>query len=208
MSYRIHCDWCGEHLGQDDDRALMPVTIQHPGVKTVLGVRWAEETEVTRHFCASPAEDTDHNGRNRMGLVPVRQFDSCYDRAIAAITRTKLEDPGLGMEWRLVPVGDNPRPAKALTIEHLHEESAKWGRLSREERNRQVLEAIGVGRLTITEVTKALRDQLGEHVVYSSNVRAVITRLAAAGELDRVGESFQGKVRYRYFRKTDASVVA
>jgi hypothetical protein len=38
---------------------------------------------------------------------------SCYDRAIAAITGEKLTDPGLGMEWRLMPVDREPGPAEA-----------------------------------------------------------------------------------------------
>ncbi len=49
---------------------------------------------------------------DRAGLVPEDSFDSCYDRAIASITGTKLSDPGMGLEWRLMPVED--RPAKTL----------------------------------------------------------------------------------------------
>ena len=110
MSYRTHCDWCGEYLAYDDDQAVMPVTIYHRGGgRSVLDARWSEETRVTRHFCASPKEDTDRGGRNRMGLAPVDSLDSCYDRAIAAIKGTKLGDPGMGMEWRLVEIrGDEP----------------------------------------------------------------------------------------------------
>lgn len=104
MAFRTHCDWCGEVLDADDDRAVMPVTIHHPRGRTTLDARWAEETKPTRHFCAAPREDTDRGGRNRAGLVPDGEFDNCYDRALAVITGRRLGDPGAGMEWRLMPV--------------------------------------------------------------------------------------------------------
>jgi hypothetical protein len=66
-------------------------------------------------FLRVPREDTDRGGRNRAGLVPEDSFDRCYDRAIAAIEGTKLSDPGMGMEWRLMPVGDNKSPPTAAT---------------------------------------------------------------------------------------------
>jgi len=84
----------------------MDVTIHHRRGKGSLDAKWSEETKQTRHFCASPKEDTDPGGRNRAGLVPEQEFDSCFDRAIAAITGTEVEDPGLGMEWRLVRVAE------------------------------------------------------------------------------------------------------
>lgn len=111
MTYWRQCDWCGKHLDQDDDHAEMPVTIHHPGGRSRLDARWAEETKPTRFFCAAPRPDTDRDGRDRAGLVPdTPEFTSCYDRAIAAITGTKLSDPGMGLEWRLVAVGEHREP--------------------------------------------------------------------------------------------------
>jgi hypothetical protein len=92
------CDWCGEALYRVD-YAKMAITIQR--VKgTYLERKWAEEVEVTRHFCVAPKVD-----RNRMGLEAEDddRSDSCYGRAIAAITGMELEQPDMGMEWRLVP---------------------------------------------------------------------------------------------------------
>src|SRR5450755_3005664 len=115
MAYRTHCAWCGAWLARDADYAEMSGTIHHRKGKSALDAKWAEEPCITRHFCASPREDTDRGGRNRAGLVPEDSFDRCYDRAIAAIEGTKLSDPGMGMEWRLMPVGDNESPPTAAT---------------------------------------------------------------------------------------------
>jgi hypothetical protein len=104
MSYRTHCDWCGTHLAYEDDQAIMPVTIYHRRGKGALDAKWAEEVGVTRHFCARPKGGAAADERER-----------CYDRAVAAIKGTPISDPGLGMEWRIVPVADGePAPhAKA-----------------------------------------------------------------------------------------------
>lgn len=113
MSYRTHCDWCGAYLAHDADRAVMPVTIEHPRGKGTLDARWAEETKATRHFCAAPKDtDLDRHGRNRMGLTPDDAPDCCYERAIAAIKGRELSDPGMGMEWRLMPVVDTEASLK------------------------------------------------------------------------------------------------
>lgn len=110
MAYRTHCDWCNTHLGYEDDYAELRVTIHHRAGKGALDAKWAEEVDVTRHFCAGPKEDTDRGGRNRAGMVPDRDLDSCYARAIAAVTGTELADPGMGMEWRLMPIADEAPP--------------------------------------------------------------------------------------------------
>jgi hypothetical protein len=117
MSYRTHCDWCGTHLAHEDDQAVMPVTVYHRRGKGALDAKWAEETGVTRHFCAHHKdEDLTEPGRRA----------SCYERAIAAVRGTPLSDPGMGMEWRMMPVADDqpvepvaeaatvPAPAGAL----------------------------------------------------------------------------------------------
>jgi hypothetical protein len=108
VSYHAECDWCGAWLSYDADQAQMSVVICHRKGSR-LDAQWSEEAKQTRHFCAAPKEDTDRGGRNRAGLVPEPEFESCYDRAIAAMTRTELGDPGMGMEWRLMPV-DAPKP--------------------------------------------------------------------------------------------------
>jgi len=113
MAYKIHCDWCGERLRYEDDQAVMPVTIHHRRGRGTHDAKWAEETKITRHFCAAGQDtDLDRHGRNRMGLVPdPTDLDSCYERAMATITGTELSDPGAGLEWRLVRAdgGDSPK---------------------------------------------------------------------------------------------------
>ena len=106
MSYRTHCDWCGEHLAYEDDQAIMPVTIYHRRGKGALDAKWAEEVSVTRHFCARPKAQAN---------APADDRERCYDRAIAAIKGTPVSDPGLGMEWRLVAIDDG-EPALLDTV--------------------------------------------------------------------------------------------
>jgi hypothetical protein len=85
----------------------MPVTIYHRRGKGALDAKWAEEVTVTRHFCARPKA----GGEGR----PVDPRERCYDKAIAAIKGTPVSDPGLGMEWRIVPIEEGePAPAPKL----------------------------------------------------------------------------------------------
>ena len=115
MSYRTHCDWCGGHLAHEEDRAVMPVTIYHRRGKGSPEAKWIEETCVMRHCCVSPGAG-GRDGRSRAELAAAGRPDTCYDRAIAAITGTKLSDPGMGMEWRMMPVDDDGQ--RQPTIEH------------------------------------------------------------------------------------------
>jgi hypothetical protein len=110
MSYRTHCDWCGKHLPYDADQAELSVTIYHRKGKSRLDATWSEEVDVTRHFCAPDKEDLDRGGRNRMGMTPDQEFDSCYHRAVAVITGRELREPNMGLEWRLIPTGDDQNP--------------------------------------------------------------------------------------------------
>lgn len=106
MSYRTHCDWCGEHLAYESDQAVMPVTIYHRKNKSTLDGKWAEETGVTRHFCAWPKRGSEADSPDRR--------PSCYERAVEAIKGTTLTAPSMGMEWRLVPVSCDGAGAPAL----------------------------------------------------------------------------------------------
>ena len=110
MSYRTHCDWCGSHLAFEADQAVMPVTIYHRKGKGTLDGKWAEETGVTRHFCAPAKRAGDAEAD------PDRR-PSCYERAIDAIKGTTLDAPSMGMEWRLMPVDDGePSPDEAVEL--------------------------------------------------------------------------------------------
>jgi hypothetical protein len=110
MAYCVRCDWCDRRLYHEDDYAELTVTIHHRRGKGAMDAKWAEEVDVTRHFCAAPKPEADRHGRDRSGLIPEREFDTCYGRAIAAITRTALGDPGMGLEWRLMPAEGPSQP--------------------------------------------------------------------------------------------------
>lgn len=105
MTYWIECDWCRRHLSStSDDYATLDVKIYRVG--SALG-----ETRQKRHLCVTPQDD-----RNRMGLVndtdcPEEDRSSCYGKALAAITGTRLAPPDLGMRWVLAPDPDAPATA-------------------------------------------------------------------------------------------------
>ena len=106
MSYRTHCDWCGEHIAFEADRAVMPVTIHHRHDGGTSDATWTRHADPSRHFCVSRAED-DHDVADRAAS---ERPDSCYDRAIRAITQSKPGEAGMGMEWRLMAIGDVDQP--------------------------------------------------------------------------------------------------
>lgn len=219
MSYHTRCDWCGEVIAPDDDRAVMPVTITHPGGRSTLRAKWAEETRPTLHFCASPVEDTDDDGRDRAGLIPEERFDSCFDRAVALITGTRLRDPGFGMEWRLVPVEDAPAPEPVQRPAVLAQDGweaahATWRRIAPGARESLLLHVLGDDRLVIREIAGRLNSQLGFppeagriRAVTEAEAGQLVRRLFKAAKLERECETFKNKPRYRYFRPAaDADV--
>jgi hypothetical protein len=70
------------------------------------------------------------------------------------------------------------------------------------ERERQVIEMFGDDRLTVTELWRELMSAHDEWSVERSPVASIVNRLHVARELDRVGEPYCGRTRYRYFRRT------
>jgi hypothetical protein len=81
-----------------------------------------------------------------------------------------------------------------------------WLGMVREARENRVLDVLGEGRWTIRQVMGRLNGALGcedgdAAAVYEGDVRRILRRMCAAGQLERAPERFQGKIRYRYFRK-------
>lgn len=114
MGYKIHCDWCGEHLYKVD-KAVLGVTIERRR-ENALEAKWAEETKPTMHFCVSP--EPDRKAYNRMGLDPDEHMgESCFDKAVAMVKGRKLAEPDMGLEWRLVSVVDDPKADAATQPE-------------------------------------------------------------------------------------------
>lgn len=72
-------------------------------------------------------------------------------------------------------------------------------------REHLLLNALGDDRLTVSDLVPRLNAELGAPagltVVPESGVRSLVSRMHHAGELERAGEPFRGRVRYRYFRR-------
>lgn len=103
------------------------------------------------------------------------------------------------------------RPVRALADRRLEEMRYEngWKRIPTLERERIMLELLGERRLTIAELTQELKAaQRTECAIYDSHVRAMVYRLYRAGGLDRAGEQWHGKTRYRYFRKPLSGPIA
>lgn len=176
MSFYFKCDWCGADL-KDRDRATLEVSVKRAGCRA--------ETRPTLHFCVEGQLDY-----NRLGLPDIiDDGDSCYARATAMLRGgVATGDPGMGHEWRLMPVGAGPddygRPVDRRELERrasdpggicdlriaLHTYSALW--------------AAGVS--TIDEV----RDRLADGSIM--NIRGIGATRAA--ELRRAVEASDAEV--------------
>lgn len=122
-----------------------------------------------------------------------------------------LTDPGDGFDLRSAYARicrdlerDDERRWRAEEHEREAEQRARqdvWRRMRREERQIAVLDALHGDRLTIKSLTERLNRRLadGDRTVCESDVRRVVMRMLALGQLDRVSEPFRGKVRHRYF---------
>jgi len=95
---------------REKDHAEVRVTINRiEGVASALERRWAQEERATRHFCVGSLPDKDYYDRMGLDVPKVVDTFSCYAQAIAAITGTETTAPGMGMEWKLVPMSESPR---------------------------------------------------------------------------------------------------
>ena len=85
-----------------------------------------------------------------------------------------------------------------------------WRDLSRQERQRHVIEVVGDRRLTGGEITARLQQKIGQtRRLFPSEVRPVLDRMVRDGELDRVMEtSAKNTPRYRYFRRPLSGEIA
>jgi hypothetical protein len=87
------------------------------------------------------------------------------------------------------------------------EADAAW-KISSARRESLLLHVLGEDRLTIRELTSRLNSELGypspenrNHAVFEHNVRSILRRLLRTGQLERASESFENKIRHRYFRR-------
>jgi hypothetical protein len=103
MSYYVECNWCGANL-HGRDHAQLGVLIKR------TRRRLRDETRPMMHFCVAD----DGLDYDRLGLEPGEEAESCLTRALAAVDGTELQQPDMGMEWRLVPVGSTVRETEVV----------------------------------------------------------------------------------------------
>ena len=149
-------------------------------------------------------DDEDRARKHWLGLLEDAQ--TALEKVI------RVSKPGTGMELHaayrslgLIRERDAGPPAWR---EELIEQRNVWKRLSRLDRERLAIEVIGEKHLTVSELTARIESELGGRSVvsvYVSDVRPLLARLIGAGELDRFGEQWRGRTRYRYFRRTQLS---
>jgi len=87
----------------------------------------------------------------------------------------------------------------------LRERQSEWRRLDLAERHRLILGVLGPGALTIREICVALNDLRDDWTVYLSHVTSTVNRLHARGDLARLPDRADGRLRYRYFHPTTLS---
>lgn len=87
----------------------------------------------------------------------------------------------------------------------LRERQSEWRRLDLDERHRLILLVLGTSRLTIRELCVALNDLRDDWTVYLSHVTSTVNRLHARGDLARLPDRTDGRLRYRYFHPTTLS---
>ena len=115
------CDWCGAVL-KDEDYAKLDVTIVRRRAGTLAG-RWAEEPRPTLHFCVDAELDLDRMGLESSGYDG-GSADCCYERGIAVINGVKSEPPDMGLEWRLVPAGEQAVDTRRAAATDADEDAA------------------------------------------------------------------------------------
>jgi hypothetical protein len=82
-----------------------------------------------------------------------------------------------------------------------------WAGTPRERRESLLFQVLGDERLILRELTSRMNAELGtpDHgphsAVYQGHVRSLVMRMFHAGQLERAGETFKNKPRWRYFRK-------
>ncbi|MGH3050291.1 MAG: hypothetical protein ACRDLK_09040, partial [Gaiellaceae bacterium] len=119
------------------------------------------------------------------------------------VTGVELRDPGMGFEWRLVPL------AAAAQAERDRWDKT-WADMSSERRETLLFDALAGDRLVIREITERMSAALGyvpTEGVYSprplhgGEVTKLVNRLWRQGRLDREAETFNvNHTRYRYSR--------
>jgi hypothetical protein len=142
-------------------------------------------------------------------------IEACRGAKDALYDLLMLTEPDLGRNLRVAYADlkqwiaknegeDDPAVAKARAEEERAEYQRRnaWRATSFERREAYVFQFLGEERLTIGEITDRAKAALHvDYDIYESMLRAQVTRMHKAGQLDREGEQWHSRIRYRYFCK-------
>jgi len=140
-------------------------------------------------------------------------IEACRDARDALYDLLMMTEPDAGRNLRLAysqlkhkireHEGDAPEVAseKAEEVYRDYARRTAWQRTPMQRRDEYVLQSLGEERLTIGELTGRVETALqADFDIYESMVRAHVTRMFKEGKLEREGEQWHSRVRYRYFR--------
>lgn len=131
-----------------------------------------------------------------------RYIELCHTAKDALYELLKATEPDMGYKLRTAY-----SDLKTYIAEHGEAEDSpaepepeRWGDLPIPQRQAHVLEHLGEDRLTISELTTVLEKALHvDYSVYENWVRSAVNRMFKEGKLQREGEQWHSRIRYRYY---------
>ncbi len=139
-------------------------------------------------------------------------IEACREARDALYDLLMMTEPDTGRDLRLAysevkrKIREHEKEDPEVAGEKAEEERAQyerrnaWRRTPMERRDAYVFQYLGDERHTIGELTERIKQAL--HVdldIYESMVRAHVTRMFKEGQLQREGEQWHSRVRYRYY---------
>jgi hypothetical protein len=106
--YHYECDYCGGRINAGD----VPYVRARIAFITGNQDRFGEQEELiepTRFFHAHSVRGLEECDRLGIEVNAEKLGDCCYTRALKQLEGVPVTDPGVGMEWRLLPVGHEGR---------------------------------------------------------------------------------------------------
>lgn len=192
---------------------------------TVIAGPWTGTRSPARPASPQGPVLVDSNAALRAGnwAAYLERLLNRHDQAVIPVKRTNVEMLARNHRelegWltrRQDPRRPRPRPGSSAWVaaeraERLAADRAKWDAqkaawrsVTREQREKLVLEQLGDERLTITELVERMGQHLPECNLHDGAVRPIVARLYQRGELRRSGETFRKtRTRYRYFRSLE-----
>lgn len=140
-------------------------------------------------------------------------IEACREAKDALYDLLMMTEPDTGQKLRVAyselkgkiheHEGEDPEVAREKDEEQRakYERRNAWRRTSMERRDAYVFQYLGDERHTIGELAEHIKQAL--HVdfdIYENMVRAHVTRMFKEGKIQREGEKWHSRVRYRYYR--------